>query len=101
MSTPVTINTAAIQYASGTTECHCVISAVTVAGPTTVTQVVPLDSTTLAADWTDADLCAAVAASLGVPVEDVSVAVYTPPPAPPEPTPEPVVTPEPTPVEGV
>ena len=101
MSTPVTINTAAIQYASGTTECHCVISAVTVAGPTTVTQVVPLDSTTLAEDWTDADLCAAVAAALGVPAADVSVAVPPPPPPAPEPTPEPtpVVTPEP--VEGV
>jgi len=46
-------------------------------------------------DWTDEQLCVAVAAALGVPVEDVSVAVYTPPapPAPPEPTPEP--TPEP------
>lgn len=98
MSTPVTINTAAIQYASGTTECHCVITAATVVGPTTVTQVVVLDSTTLAADWTDADLCEAVAAELDVPAADVSVAVVPPAPAPtPEPTP--VVVPEP--VEGV
>lgn len=79
--TPVTINTAAIQYAQGTTECHCVIVAQTVAGPTTVQQVVVLDSTTLAQDWTDADLCAAVAASLNVPTADVSVA--SAPPAPP------------------
>jgi hypothetical protein len=31
-------------------------------------------------DWTDAQLCAAVAAKLNVPVEDVSVAVPPPPP---------------------
>lgn len=80
MSTPVVINTAAIQYPAGTTECHCAITAITVVGPQTVTQVVVLDSTTLAADWTDAQLCAAVAAALNVPAADVSVAV---PPAPP------------------
>jgi hypothetical protein len=82
MSTPVTIYTAAIQYADGTTECHCVITAATVAGPATVQRVVVLESTTLAADWTDADLCEAVALSLNVPTADVSVAVYTPPPQP-------------------
>lgn len=76
MSTPVTINTAAIQYASASTECHCVITAATVVGPTTVTQVVVLDSTTLADDWTDADLCSAVAGQLGVPLADVSVASH-------------------------
>lgn len=74
MPTPVIINTAAIQYAQGTTECHCVITADTVVGPTTVQQVVVVDSTTLAENWTDADLCAAVATALGVPAEDVSVA---------------------------
>ena len=94
--TPVTINTAAIQYAQGTTECHCVIVAQTVAGPTTVQQVVVLDSTTLAEDWTDADLCAAVAASLNVPASDVSVA--SAPPAP-EPTPEPAPADAPATVE--
>ena len=82
MSTPVTIYTAAIQYADGTTECHCVITAATVAGASTVQRIVVLESTTLAADWTDADLCAAVASSLNVPVADVGVAVYTPPPQP-------------------
>ena len=58
MPTPVIINTAAIQYAQGVTECHCVITADTVVGPTTVSQVVVVDSTTLAEDWTDADLAA-------------------------------------------
>lgn len=74
MPTPVIINTAAIQYALGTTECHCVITADTVVGPTTVQQVVVVDSTTLAVDWSDADLCAAVATVLNVPASDVSVA---------------------------
>ena len=74
MPTPVIINTAAIQYAQGTTECHCVITADTVVGPTTVQQVVVVDSTTLAEDWSDADLCAAVATILNVPASDVSVA---------------------------
>jgi len=79
MSTPVTIYTVAIQYASGTTECHCVITAATVAGASTVQRMVALESTTLAADWTDADLCAAVASSLNVPLADVSVALYVQP----------------------
>lgn len=74
MPTPVIINTAAIQYAQGVTECHCVITAQTVVGVTTVQQVVVVDSTTLAEDWTDADLAAAVAAILNVPPADVAVA---------------------------
>lgn len=74
MPTPVIINTAAIQYAQGVTECHCVITAQTVVGITTVQQVVVVDSTTLAEDWTDADLAAAVAAILNVPSADVAVA---------------------------
>lgn len=86
MSTPVVINTAAIQYPASTTECHCAITAQTVVGPSTVTQVVVLDSTTLADDWTDDQLCAAVAAALNVPAADVSVAV---PPAPPAPVEDP------------
>jgi len=36
---------------------------------------VSLDSADLCDDWTDAQLCEAVATKLGVPVEDVSVAV--------------------------
>jgi hypothetical protein len=74
MSAPITIQTAAIQYGGGTTDAHCVIVADTVAGPTTVQQVVSLVSSTLPEDWDDADLCAAVAAALNVPVEDVAVA---------------------------
>jgi hypothetical protein len=77
MSAPITIQTAAIQYGGGTTDAHCVIVADTVAGPTTVQQVVSLVSATLPDDWEDADLCAAVAAALGVPAEDVVVAVPT------------------------
>lgn len=95
MSTPVVINTAAIQYPAATTECHCAITAQTVVGPSTVTQVVVLDSTTLADDWTDAQLCAAVATALGVPAADVSVA--EPPAAPVVADPAPV---DPAPVDG-
>jgi len=106
----ITISTASINYTSGTTDCQCSIETVVLSvGLTYVGTSVSLQSSDLPPDWTDEQLCVAVAASLGVPVEDVSVAVYTPPapPAPPEPTPEPtpepVVTPEPTPtpVEGV
>jgi hypothetical protein len=39
---------------------------------------VSLSSLALGPDWTDADLCTAVAAALSVPVSDVSVAVFTP-----------------------
>jgi len=94
MSTPITISTASINYTSGTTDCQCSIETVVLSvGLTYVGTQVSLQSSDLPPDWTDEQLCVAVAASLGVPVEDVSVAVYTPPPAPPEPTPEP--TPEP------
>ena len=82
MPTPVLINTAAIQYAQGTTECHCAITATSVAGPQVVQQVVVLDSTTLADDWTDADLCAAVATVLNVPASDVAVATAPAPVVP-------------------
>jgi hypothetical protein len=82
MSTPVTINTAAIQYQSNTTECHCVIVADSIVGATTVQQMVSLDSADLCDDWTDAQLCEAVATKLGVPVEDVSVAVRPEPVVP-------------------
>jgi hypothetical protein len=75
MPTPVTITTAAIQYGSNTTECYCAMLAETVAGPVTINTMVVLQSATLSDDWTDDDLCAAVAASLNVPVADVSVAV--------------------------
>lgn len=74
MTVPVIINTAAIQYASATTECHCSFTAQSVMGTTTFTQVVVLDSTTLPEDWTDAELCEAVAEKLNIPVDDVMVA---------------------------
>jgi hypothetical protein len=86
MPTPVTITTAAIQYGSDTTECHCTLIADTIAGPSTVAKMVVLDSATLPDDWTDDELCAAVAATLDVDVADVSVAA---PPAPPAPAPAP------------
>lgn len=74
MSTPITINTAAVQYVSATTEVHCAIQADTILGPSITTRVLPLSNSDLPPNWTDADLCAAVAEAFGVPVTDVSVA---------------------------
>ena len=102
MATPITISTATINYTSGTTDCQCSIETqVLSVGTTYVGTSVSLLSADLAPDWTDDQLCAAVATKLGVPVADVSVAVApTPPPPPPvddvpmepEPvTPDPVV----------
>lgn len=88
MATPVTISTAVINYTSGTTDCQCSIETVVLSiGTTYVGTSVSLLSADLAPDWTDDQLCAAVAAKLNVPVADVSVAS---PPAPPPPPPEPV-----------
>jgi hypothetical protein len=76
MPTPVTISTAVINYTSGTTDCQCSIETQVLSiGTTYVGTSVSLLSTDLAPDWTDADLCAAVATALNVPVTDVSVAV--------------------------
>jgi hypothetical protein len=76
MPTPVTISTAVINYTSGTTDCQCSIETdVLSIGTTYVGTSVSLQSSDLAPDWTDADLCAAVATALNVPVTDVSVAV--------------------------
>jgi len=74
MSTPIVITTAAVQYASATTEVHCTIQADTVLGPSTTQRVLPLSDAQLPPDWTDADLCAATAEAFGVPASDVSVA---------------------------
>lgn len=75
MATPVTISTATINYTSGTTDCQCSIETVVLSiGTTYVGTSVSLQSSDLAPDWTDADLCAAVATALNVPVTDVSVA---------------------------
>ena len=95
MATPVTISTATINYTSGTTDCQCSIETQVVSiGVTYVGTSVSLLSADLAPDWTDDQLCAAVAAKLNVPVSDVSVASPPPPPPAPEPEPEPVVVEE-------
>lgn len=70
----VYIRTAAIQYPSHIVECHCLMNVMTPAGPLEVIKVVPLDEATmLTADWTDADLCEAVATELGINVTEVEV----------------------------
>jgi hypothetical protein len=72
----ITISTAVINYTSGHTDCACSVAVdVPTVGPTFVGQSVSLDSADLCDDWTDAQLCEAVANKLGVPVADVSVAV--------------------------
>jgi len=97
MATPVTISTAVINYTSGTTDCQCSIETVVLSiGTTYVGTSVSLLSSDLSPDWTDDELCAAVALKLNVPVTDVSVAVA---PAPPPPPPEPV-EPTPEPIDG-
>jgi len=63
-----------VQYVSATTEVHCTIQADTILGPSTTQRVLPLSNEELPPDWTDADLCAAVAEAFGVPASDVSVA---------------------------
>lgn len=76
MPTPVTISTAVINYTAGTTDCQCSIETQVLSiGTTYVGTSVSLRSTDLGPDWTDAQLCAAVATALNVPVADVSVAV--------------------------
>ena len=80
----ITISTAIINYTSGTTDCQLSVAVdVPTVGPTFVANSVSLSSADLCEDWTDAELCAAVAAKLGVDVADVSVAEKpVPPPAP-------------------
>ena len=80
----ITISTASINYTSGTTDCQCSVQVeVPTIGTTYVGRSVSLSSADLGPDWTDAQLCAAVAEALEVPAEDVSVA---PGPSLPEPT---------------
>lgn len=81
----ITISTAVINYTSGTTDCQLSVAVdVPTVGPTFVANSVSLSSADLCEDWTDAQLCAAVAAKLNVPVTDVAVAEapVPPPPAP-------------------
>jgi hypothetical protein len=76
MSTLITISQASINYTSGHTDCACSVAVdVPTIGQTFVGQSVSLNSADLCDDWTDAQLCEAVATKLNVPVEDVSVAV--------------------------
>jgi hypothetical protein len=81
--TLITISQASINYTSGHTDCACSVAVdVPTIGQTFVGQSVSLDSADLCDDWTDAQLCEAVANKLGVPVEDVSVAVRPEPVVP-------------------
>jgi hypothetical protein len=71
----LTITSAVINYAAGTTDCSYQIAVdVPTIGTTYVGRSVSLASGSLPPDWTDQQLCAAVAASLAVPVADVTVA---------------------------
>ena len=80
MATPVVISSATINYTAGTTDCQCSIETVVLSiGVTYVGTQVSLVSADLAPDWTDDQLCAAVAAKLGVPATDVSVATVPTP----------------------
>jgi len=85
------ITQAVVAYESGITQAVLTIAVdVPTIGQTFVGQSVSLNSADLCDDWTDAQLCEAVATKLNVPVEDVSVAVRPEPVAPPEP-PAPVI----------
>lgn len=91
----ITISTAVINYSAGTTDCALSIAVdVPTVGQTFIGNTCSLSSADLGPDWTDDQLCAAVATKLNVPASDVSVA-EAPAPAPaltpePEPTPAPV-----------
>ncbi|NDC55497.1 MAG: hypothetical protein EBZ69_01555 [Alphaproteobacteria bacterium] len=75
MATLITISTASINYTSGTTDCQCSIQAeVPTIGVTYFGRQVSLASGSLPPDWSDQQLCAAVAEALAVPVADVTVA---------------------------
>jgi len=81
--TLITISQASINYTSGQTDCACSVAVdVPTIGQTFVGKSVSLNSADLCDDWTDAQLCEAVAAKLNVPVEDVSVAVRPEPVVP-------------------
>lgn len=82
--TTITISSASINYTAGTTDCALSIAVeVPTVGFTFVGSSCSLSSSDLCPDWTDDQLCAAVADKLGVRFEDVSVA------EPPAPAPEP------------
>lgn len=90
--TIITISSAVINYTAGTTDCALSIAVdVPTVGQTFVGGSCSLSSADLGPDWTDDQLCAAVATKLNVPASDVSVAEA---PAP-TPASEPVSVPEP------
>ena len=71
----ITISSASINYTAGTTDCALSIAVdVPTVGQTFVANSVSLSSADLGPDWTDDQLCAAVAVKLNVPASDVSVA---------------------------
>lgn len=71
----ITISSAVINYTAGTTDCQCSIETEVLSiGTTYVGTQVSLQSADLSPDWTDAELCAAVATKLNVPASDVAVA---------------------------
>ena len=71
----ITISTAVINYTSGTTDCQLSVAVnVPTVGPTFVANSVSLSSADLCEDWTDAQLCEAVATKLGVDPTEVAVA---------------------------
>lgn len=70
----VLITSTDIWYAGGKTIARCRVEASSILGPTYYDTPVELDSSTLAPDWTDAQLCVAVAGALNVPIADVAVA---------------------------
>ena len=73
--TTITISSASINYTAGTTDCALSIAVdVPTVGQTFVANSVSLSSADLGPDWTDDQLCAAVAVKLNVPASDVSVA---------------------------
>lgn len=75
----INIRTAAIQYGTGKIDCHCVMNVMTPLGGTEFTQVcVLVEAEALGTpNWTDEDLCVAVATQLNV--DPSEVAVVTPP----------------------
>lgn len=76
----IIIRTAALQYGTGKIDCHCTMNVMTPLGPTEVTKVMVLiEADALGTpDWTDEDLCAAVAAELNVGASEVAVAEMPP-----------------------
>ena len=84
------ITQAVIAYTNGTTDCILQIAVeVPTVGQTFIGRNVSLSSAELSPDWTDAELCEAVADALGVEKDEVSLAVAPAPVAAPVAEPEP------------